>query len=54
MWQLKAGVTYDLSPRTALDFGYRYLVLPESPSAMIGDAFDAEIHALTAGVRYTF
>lgn len=54
MWQLKAGVTYDLSARTSLDVGYRYLALPETPASLFSDTFETEIHALTAGVRYTF
>lgn len=56
MWQLKAGVTYDVSPSTAVDFGYRFMVSPTAKGSEEGVTLSAEnqSHAVTAGIRYNF
>ena len=55
IWQLQAGVTYDLSARMAVDFGYRYLNAPEVSAydALRADV-KADMHVVTAGLRYKF
>lgn len=55
IWQLKAGLTYDMTARTALDFGYRYLNAPEVSAAeeFLADV-KTDMHVVTAGVRYKF
>lgn len=56
MWQLKAGVTYDVSPSTTLDFGYRYLVSPKGKDSDedLAISVKTDAHVLTAGVRFNF
>lgn len=50
MWQLKAGVTRELTEKTALDVSYRYMNTPK-----IGEMGEpADFHALTMGIRYNF
>lgn len=57
IWQLKAGVTYDVSPTSALDFGYRYLATPKGKESFDqNNSLSAQTgaHVLTAGLRFSF
>jgi len=63
IWQIKAGLAFPLGRRTTLDIGYRYLNGANIDNAEIADPFsgivssadlDPEIHAVNAGIRYSF
>lgn len=57
MWQLKAGLTYDFTPSTTLDLGYRYLASPRGKGGVDDEltlSVDTSSHILSAGVRYSF
>lgn len=56
VWQVRAGVNYALSERTTIDFGYRYLTLPEFERAESGLEVSAEgeVHTLSVGARFSF
>lgn len=62
-WSLMAGVGYQLSPRTTLDIGYRYLNLGDIESEHIDSARhynpkvkfdDLDVHEIKVGLRYQF
>jgi OmpA-OmpF porin, OOP family len=67
IWQAVAGVAYDVSPATTFEIGYRYLNVPEvnfrgtasndddftdDDELIVNGDFDAEIHAITVGMRW--
>ena len=60
LWQIRAGLGYELSENTVLDLGYRFI---DAESAAFEDdgidldvsgEVDVAVHALTAGLRYRF
>jgi len=55
-WNLHAGITYDISPQTKIDFGYRFADLGRArsggPIPMFVD--DLITHEFKVGVRYQF
>ncbi len=56
MWQVKAGLIYDINEKTAFDFGYRYLSAPTGKDGIDGDSLsvDTSAHVLSAGMRFNF
>jgi OmpA-OmpF porin, OOP family len=56
MFQVKAGVAYQVSDMFTLDFGYRYIRSPEFNFNDGGDTYTVKtgVHALMLGVRIPF
>jgi opacity protein-like surface antigen len=54
MWQAKAGIAIQVTPRLSWDLGYRYLRLPSFDTNKLGLAahFRPDTQAVTLGVRY--
>jgi opacity protein-like surface antigen len=60
MWQAKAGLSYEITPQTVFEIGYRYLsaesadVDTDDVDLDVSGEVDIESHAVTAGLRWRF
>jgi opacity protein-like surface antigen len=66
LWQLKAGLGYELNPNATIDIGYRYLNASEAnfdvsssdddittdDEVILNGEIDTDIHAVTIGMRW--